>query len=318
MSTRHRREAVAGLLAALLGGLWATATPARAAGTRPTVMHTLQAGDTAELLAAEYYGNRQLAVFILAANGISHEQKLKVGMKLRIPTSWKYTVQAGDTLGALAQAELGDARRASYLGDVNGLASGAVLVTGAELSMPFHLRHVTAGVESYKDIARAYYGDPRKADLLKQYNFKSGASEGPNTELLIPIEFVRVRPSKLPVEDPAVAAAEAERLKDAAARVASALELARTRLRDGRFEDVISTLSLKLLSETDPGEAELAEIQWLLGNAHVALGQRTLAIEAFREVRARRPKMKLDPALISPKVRAVFAAARKPAAGGTP
>lgn len=283
------------------------------AQARPSVVHTLQAGDTAELLAAEYYGNRQLAVFILAANGISHQQKLKLGMKLRIPTSFRYTVKDGDTLAVLAQNELGDQRRAGYLAEVNGLAPDAALAPGSELTIPFHLSHHTAGIESYLDIARAYYGDARKAEVLKAYNFRDGNAEPANKDLLIPIEFVRVRASKLPAADPAVAAAEAEKQKKNAARVEAALTAARARLRDGKWEGVLGALDYKLLGEADPGEAELAEIQWLIGVAHVALGQKTLAVQAFREVLARRPALTLDPAQVSPKVRAVFALARKPA-----
>ena len=68
---------------------------------------------------------------------------------------------------------------------------------------------------------------------------------------------------------------------------------------------------LPVLSQDDPNESDLAEIHWLLGQAYVALGQRVVAVGSFREVIARRPGMTLDPALVSPKIRAAFQLAKR-------
>ena len=48
-------------------------------------IHKVKAGDTFELLAAEYYEDRNDAVFLLVANHLKHPRKLVAGEKIRVP-----------------------------------------------------------------------------------------------------------------------------------------------------------------------------------------------------------------------------------------
>ena len=61
------------------------AVPARA--DRDYLTYKVRAGDSLALLAAEYYGDRNHAVFIMVANKLDHPRPLKPGEKLRIPVS---------------------------------------------------------------------------------------------------------------------------------------------------------------------------------------------------------------------------------------
>jgi nucleoid-associated protein YgaU len=130
----------------------ALATAAHA--DRDYLTYKVKAGDSLALLAAEYYGDRNHAVFIMVANKLDHPRPLKPGEKLRIPVTRVVTVAVGDTLEALAQSYLGDKRRARYLAEFNDLAAGDSLVAGASLSIPFHVTHTAAGDETLAAASR--------------------------------------------------------------------------------------------------------------------------------------------------------------------
>src|SRR6185436_9742489 len=136
------------------------------------VFYTARAGDTAESVAADYYGNRSLAMFIAEGNG-SKDGKLKTGQRVRIPTAYKYKLRKGDTLEGLAQRFLDDKRRAGHLAFVNGIKLNDKLREGQELLIPFQHLHTAEAPESLSAVARAFYGDASKSKPLADFNFRS-------------------------------------------------------------------------------------------------------------------------------------------------
>ena len=136
------------------------------------VMYVTKAGDTPESVAADYYGNRSLALFISEGNGLLRDAKLPAGQKLRIPTAFRYRLHRGDTLEGLAQRFLEDRRRAIFLAQMSGIKPTDKLREGQELVIPFlHVHHAQAP-ESISSVARAFYGDAAKAKLLGEFNFR--------------------------------------------------------------------------------------------------------------------------------------------------
>jgi LysM repeat protein len=289
------------------------------------VFYTARAGDTPESVAADYYGNRSLALFIAEGNGV-RDGKLKPGQRVRIPTAYKYKLRKGDTLEGLAQRLLDDKRRAGHLAQVNGMKLTDKLREGQELLIPFQHLHTAGAPESLSAVSRAFYGDTSKAKLLADFNFRSQPMLAKGEKLLVPIAHVRIRavrlqapPPPAPREGrtpppPTVAAASADearrREEELAARVASQLSQAEKSYKEGAYQEVPATLD-KLLAAEDPSEAQLAEIFRLKAFAYVALGMEELASNAFREVLARKPDVSLDEATVSPKIRAALDRARK-------
>lgn len=292
------------------------------------VLHQAKPGDTPESLAADYYGNRSLALFIVEANALRPGAPLKPRQKVRIPTAFRYRVRRGDTLDGLAQKFLQDKRRAPFLASFSGLKPGERPREGQELLVPFQHVHTAPAPESVTSLARAFYGDASKAKLLEEFNFRTTPMVAKGEKLLIPIAHVRVRavrlenpPAAAPSAKPA-AAADRARLEAAPAREAERRELALARrvaarlveaersYRNGNYPDVPALLD-KLLADEDPSEAQLAEIFRLKAFAYVALGEEELAVNAFREVIARQPEVRLDIASVSPKIRAALDRARK-------
>ena len=59
-------------------------------------------GDTLALLAAEFYSDRNKAIFIMVANKLDHPRPLKPGERIKIPVSRPYTTAPGDTFETLS------------------------------------------------------------------------------------------------------------------------------------------------------------------------------------------------------------------------
>jgi hypothetical protein len=272
------------------------------------LIHIVRKGDTLELLAAEYYGNRQNAVYLMAANNFTHTRALRAGTHLKIPTAWHYRLRRSETLAEIAELYLGDKRRAAFLAEFSGLPPGEEPRPGQDLLIPFHLLHQAQAPETLGMVAAALYGDSRRAELLRDYNFRSSSRLDRGERIVVPITHVKVRPSKMAhVVD--VAAEETAARRATSQRVAAGIEEAQRLYRDGQYAEVVERL-VKLMAEEDPTEDEVANIELLIGSCYVALDQPELAVRALREVAARRPSWKLDPGEISPKVRAAFEEAR--------
>lgn len=293
------------------------------------VVYTAKAGDTPESIAADYYGNRSQALFILESNGLERDKPLKPGQKVRIPTAFHYRVHKGDTLEGLSRKFLDDPRRASFLAAFSGMRPTDKLREGQDLLIPFQHVHRTEVPESLQSVARAFYGDASKAKLLADYNFRTAPMLAKGEKVVVPIAHVKIRSVRLqPIVDkpapagktkeppvaPTLAAAppkEAQKREaELAERVGKSLAIAEKAYKDGSYSDVPAVLD-KVLTDEDPSEAQLAEIFRLKAFAYVALGLDDLAVNAFREVLARKPDVALDAATVSPKIRAALERAKK-------
>lgn len=270
---------------------------------RDYVTYKVRPGDTFALLAAEYYGDRNHAVFILVANKLDHPRPLKPGEKIRIPVSRTVTAAVGDTLDGLAQTYLGDRRRARYLAAFNGLAVDDSLAAGAPLTIPFHVVHTAAGPESLADIAAAYFGASDNAKLLRGYNFLDRDALAAGESIVVPINHVKVRASAMPPIDAESKARthKREEMTELATRV---LPRARAAWRAGAYAEVKRELIAVELDFIDGTRA--AELGQLLGAAYVALDDDDSARAAFTRVLERRPKTTMSAYRFSPRVTAVW------------
>jgi LysM domain len=292
------------------------------------IVYSAKAGDTPESIAADYYGNRSQAIFILETNGLERDKPLKPGQKVRIPTAFHYRVRKGDTLEGLSQKFLDDKRRAPFLAAFSGLRATDKLREGQDLLIPFQHVHRTEVPESLQSVARSLYGDASKAKLLADYNFRSAPMLAKGERILVPIAHVHIRAVRLlpVVEKPSSKAAKEtppvpqlapaptkeamKREAELAERVGKQLAIAEKAYKDGSYSDVPAVLD-KVLTEEEPSESQLAELFKLKAFAYVALGLDDLAVTAFREVLARKPDMSLDEATVSPKIRAALERAKK-------
>lgn len=287
--------------ARLHGGAW---LPEAAAATpSDTLAYRAKAGDTLELLAAEYYGDRNHAVFIMVANKILHPRPLKVGEQIKIPISREVTTAPGDTFETLAQTYLGDSRRASFLAEFNGISSEEKVAAGATISVPFHVIHTAAAEESLASIAAAYFGNSKNGEMLRRYNFLDKDAINNGEKIVVPIFHVRVRSSKLPPIN-ADARARSERRRLASEQAASVLPAARAAWRAGDYAAVKRGLAGLDVDYLDSKAA--VDVGMLLGAAYVAFDDMETALATYKHVIERKAKFELDEYSASPKVREVW------------
>jgi LysM repeat protein len=289
------------LAAFVMVALLAVAPAARGDGDELT--HKVKKGDTLELLAAEFYGDRNHEIFIMVANGMDHPRALVPGEKLKIPASREVTADVGDTFDTIAGEYLGDIRRGTYLAGFNGLDPSESLAAGTVLSIPFAITHTAAGPETIADITAAYFGDSKNARMVRDYNFLDHDTLALGETIVIPIHHVRVRSSKLPPSDHA-SQQRSDKRKRTRAEAAEVIPAARAAWRQGDYSAIKRDLTRV---DTDFLDAiDAAEVGVLLGCAYVATGDADSALAAFQHVLERRPGHTLDEYTYSPKIRAVW------------
>lgn len=306
MNLRHGLTALVLLIAAptatqLTQGNWVEATAA--ATPSDTIAYRVKSGDTLELLAAEYYGDRNHAVFIMVANKILHPRPLKVNEQIKIPISREVTTAPGDTFETLAQTYLGDSRRASFLAEFNGISTEEKVAAGATISVPFHVIHTAAAEESLASIAAAYFGNSQNGEMLRRYNFLDKDTIGNREKIVVPIFHVRVRSSKLPPIN-ADARARSERRRVASEQAASILPAARAAWRAGDYATVKRGLAGLDVDYLDAKAA--VDVGMLLGAAYIAFDDVETALATYKHVIERKAKFELDAYAASPKVLEVW------------
>jgi LysM repeat protein len=297
------RARAAVLALALLAGL-AVRSP-DASADDATIAHKVRAGDTFELLAAEYYGDRHHYIFLLVANGLDHARPLKPGERLKIPVSREITAAAGDTVASLAAAYLGDERRAGFLAEYNGLDASESIAAGHTLAVPVTITRRAVAREPLADIASAYFADVAQAALIKEYNFLDHDTLEPGETVVIPIFHVRVRAGKLPAPD-AESKARTERRREIQEQAQAVLPGARAAWKSGEYSAVKRELT-PIAADSDYLDIDLAvDVGVLLGSAYVAFGDDDSALATFKRVLARKPKHVIGAYQHSPKVREVW------------
>lgn len=291
------------VLAAFLVGTFAPHAHAQGA-TSDVTIYRAKKGDNLDLIAAEFYGDRNKAIFIMVSNKIQHPRPLKPGERLRIPVTRQITTSPGDTWESIAATYLGDPRRSSFLAEFNGLASDD-LASGTPLQIPFTITHTAEGTETIANIALAYFGDNSNASLIRRYNFLEKESVEKGEQLIVPINNVRLQASKMPAID-AEAKARRDRQREAQVRAAKSLPAARLAWRQGDFAAVKAALSSVELDVDYLDTSQAIEVGLLLGSMHVAHGDREPALEAFKRILERRSSYQLDPYYFPPKIQAVW------------
>lgn len=288
------------VLAALL--ICALSAPAFAQ-RRETITHRADKGDTLQLLAAEYYGDRRHAVFIMVANDLEHPRPLRPGERIKIPVTRDVTTAVGDTLESLAAEHLGNKERASFLAEFNGLSPDASIAAGQTITVPFHVTHTAAARETVKNIAAAYFGDSKRAEMLARYNFLDADALDKGESIVIPIFHVRVRESKLPPPD-AESKARLGKRSEMQELAAGVIGDARAAWREG---DYATAKRLLIQIDTDYLDTEQAiDVGLLLGSTYVAFDDVDSALATFSKILERFPGHEVSSFDVSPKIREVW------------
>jgi LysM repeat protein len=270
-------------------------------GTQPL---RVKPKDSLDLIAAEYYGDRQFGILIIAENKLKNA-KLPPFARLRIPVTRDIVTQEGDTFETLSEQYMGDKKRAPMLADFNGLDVVETPAIGTPLTIPIQVTHVAEGTESLASIAQRFLDDSKLGDLIRRYNFLDKMTIEKGESVVIPVLTLRVRPGKSIGLDADAKAREAEHIK-AMAAVEEVLPAAHASWLLANFKDVKTAL-LPFADKTQLLDMKVAvDLNLLLGKAHVAFGENDAAIAAFKRVLARKNWHRLSSFAESPKVIAAW------------
>jgi LysM repeat protein len=270
-----------------------------------TVTYRVKQGDSLELIAAEFYGDRSKAVLIAVENKLTHPRPLRPGERLRVPVSREVASSPGDTFESLAGVHLGSTRRGIFLAEFNAMSADDGIPAGSVVTIPITIIHTAPAPESLGEVARTYFGDSKKAELLRRYNFLEKSSLDKGESLLVPAFHVRLSAQKTPPLD-AESRARREHRRDAMAHAAKALPAARQAWKDGDFATVKAGLAPLEpdLDYLDTGDA--VDVGVLLGSAHVAFDDADGALAVFKRVIDRQANHPLRRYQVSPRILEVW------------
>lgn len=291
-----------GLALGLALALGLPAAQAQDAST-DTIGYRAKDGDTLGMIAAEHYGDRRKAIFIMVENKITHARRLRAGERLKIPVNREITTSPGDTFETLAGTFLGNPLRGRFLAEFNRMSPEERLPAGTQLQVPFTVTHTAASNESLASIGAAYFNDSKQGDMLKRYNFLEKGSIEKGESIIVPVYNVYLQAAKMPQVDAESKARRAARL-EAAREAMSALPKAWQAWRSGdyrRIETLLHGIDADYLDT-----AEAVDVGLLRGLAQAAEGKTELALESFKEVRARKESHVLHKFDYSPKILALW------------
>jgi tetratricopeptide (TPR) repeat protein len=275
---------------------------ARASAQNLAYVHVVKSGETLASIAQSYYGDPKRENVLVAENGLLAQGGTAIveGLRLIIPTVSYHRVEAGDTWKDLAQRYYGDSTRAVALLRANQAKPGSTPDEGAQLLVPYPVRHIMEQGESLITVTEQYYKDRNDIRMLKAFN----ASKAPVKRghiLLVPLlDLV------LSEEGRARLAASGQHIEGGEARalqskVDAQLPLLHEHVLKGRFAESLALGNQLLGSGQLTGHQEIS-IQRELATAYVALGRHDLAVEAFSRALKKQPDLELDSARTSPRV----------------
>jgi hypothetical protein len=268
--------------------------------TVDTISYKVRDGDTLALIAAEHYGDRKKAIFLMVENKLTHARPLRPGERLRIPINREITTSPGDTFETLASTYLGDPRRGVFLAEFNNLSTDDRVPAGTILQVPFTVTHKADASESFTSIAAAYFNDKTQAEMLRRYNFMTDKTALERDESIqVPIFNVRLSSSKMPAIDADAKTRRAVR-REAAQRAMANLPKAWQAWRSGEIKQIEPLLFGVDIEYLDSKDA--IEVSLLRGLAAAADGNQELALEHFKAVRERKDTHVLRKFDYSPKI----------------
>jgi len=269
--------------------------------------HAVQEGDTLASIAQRYYGDPTREAVVREANRMkgSGATDLLPGSWLFIPMVTFYRVGKEETWQSIAARFLGREARAATLIEANRGNRRVNPVEGAELLVPYPLRHVVSPGETLTKIAKMYMPDsPLSLKRIRRFN--AGARIERGQVVLVPLFDLRLAGEGRAEASQAFArAAGGGAAKAAQDEVESSLPELIDQVKKAKFAEAVS-LGNRLLGTPSLTSTQVVTIHKELAVAYVALERTDLAEASFRAALALQPNLELDTVRTSPRVLDAF------------
>lgn len=300
-----------GLISLLL--TMALAALSSGAGAQAVYTHAVQEGDTLASIAQRYYGDPTREAVLREANRMKGPSAngLVPGSWIFIPMVAFYHVGKDETWKSIAVRFLGREMRAATLIEANSGNRRIQPDEGAELLIPYPLRHVVSPGETLTKIAKMYMPDsPVSLKRIRQFN--AGARIERGQVVLVPLFDLRLAgEGRTEASEAFTLAAGGGATKAAQDEVESSLPELIEQVQNAKFAEAVS-LGNRLLGTQSLTSTQVVTIQKELAVAYVALERTDLAEASFRVALAMQPNLELDTVRTSPRVLEAFNRAKQP------
>jgi LysM repeat protein len=285
---------------------------AGAAGAQAPLVHTVRPGETLASIAEAYYGDPRRESVLVTENGLMSGggSAIVVGLRLVVPSVSYHRVQEGETWAELATRYYGDPSRAFVLIDVNAGKAGAQPDVGAELLIPYPLRHVVDQTEALRKIAKMYYKDQGDLTTIRRFN-EIGSRVVRGQIVLVPLaDLVLTAAGKQLAQQQSEDPPRGGDIREKQVLIDAQLPKLRELVRGGDYAGAVG-LANRLIGSGDLSASQIVSIHRELATALCALGRDELAKDAFATMLEEQPDAELDGVRTSPKVLRVFEQAQK-------
>jgi LysM repeat protein len=276
-------------------------------------VHVVRPGETLASIAQRYYGDPRRESVLVAENGLAAQggAPIVVGLRLTIPMASYHRVEPGETWAQLAERFYGDPRRAFVIEDANHGETDQP-PEGAELLIPYPLRHIAAQNDTVSRIAKAYYGDGNEhVRRLRRFNNLRSNRVNRGQVVLVPLDdLVLSEGGRQLIEEETGQALPAGDVRALQTEIEAQLPRLRQHVLTGHYTEAVA-LGNRLLGAGELTGNQVVTIERELGTAYVALEREDLAVASFRNALDRQPDMILDSMDTSPRVLAAFNRARE-------
>ncbi len=266
-------------------------------------IHVVRSGETLASIAQNYYGDAKRETVLVSENGLTDQggSAIVEGLRLVIPTVRYHRVITGDTWRDLAQLYYGDGNRAAVLLRANGAKPGSNPDDGAQLLIPYPVRHVVKQGESMLTIAELHYADRSEVRLIRAFIGAKGRLTRGHI-LLIPLfDLLLSDEGRAKLEVSTGQRLEQGDTRAVQARIEEQIPALRAHVQKARYAEALALGNQLLGTGQLTGNQELS-IHLQLATAYVAIDREDLATGAFEKALARQPDLELDSVRTSPRV----------------